>query len=76
MEPVPVGMGAPAQPQPGASLTFLKCTVSPCTWARWVTLSAYKVQEKLGIFVSVLHRQEREVSTWAGARLGCRGTGG
>lgn len=70
-EPVPVGMGAAVPPQPGASLTFLKCTESMCTCTRWVTLSAYKMQEKLGIFVSVLHRQGREVSAWNRARLGC-----
>lgn len=72
-EPVSVGTGAAALPQPGASLTFLKRTDCPCTCARWVTLSAYKMQEKLGIFVSVLHRQGREVSAWDGARLGCQG---
>lgn len=72
-EPVLVGAGAAALPQPRASLTFLKCTDSPCTCARWVTLSAYKMQEKLGVFVSVLHRQGREVSAWDGAWLGCQG---
>lgn len=59
-EPIRGGEGAATLPQLSASITFLKCTVCPCTCARWDTLRAYRMEEKLGVLMSVL-RIKREL---------------